>query len=104
MGNKVSIITTQSTGEIVGAMSFRNPFDGHTLQPKIDQAEKLLEKKSKKTATVDRGYIGVDKINDASIQSPKPFNDKTLTKNEQKNLKKQFQRRVAIEPTIKHLK
>lgn len=103
-GNKVSIITTQSTGVIVGAMSFRNPYDGHTLEPAIDQAEKLLEKKSIKTATVDRGYRGVSKINDVAIQSPKPFNDKTQTKYKQNKLKKQFSKRAAIEPTIGHLK
>jgi IS5 family transposase len=103
-GNKVSIITTQRTGVIVGAMSFRNPYDGHTLQPAIDQAEKLLEKKSIKTATVDRGYRGTSKINDVVIQSPKPFNDKTQTKYKQNKLKKQFCRRAAIEPMIGHLK
>ena len=103
-GNKVSIITTQRTGVIVGAMSFRNPYDGHTLQPAIDQAEKLLEKKSIKTATVDRGYRGTSKINDVIIQSPKPFNDKTQTKYKQNKLKKQFSRRAAIEPMIGHLK
>ena len=103
-GNKVSIITTQSTGVIVGAMSFRNPYGGHTLQPAIYQAEKLLEEKSIKTATVDRGYRGTSIINEVVIQSPKPFNDKTQTKYKQNKLKKQFGRRAAIEPMIGHLK
>lgn len=103
-GNKVSIITTQRTGVIVGAMSFRNPYDGHTLQPALDQAERLLGKASIKTATVDRGYRGVSKINEVIIQSPKPFNKKTLTKYKQNKLKKHFIRRAAIEPTIGHLK
>ena len=103
-GNKVSIITTQTTGVIVGAMSFRNQYDGHTLQPAVDQAEKLLEKKSIKTATVDRGYRGVSRINKVIIQSPKPFNNKTQTKYKQNKLKKQFGRRAAIEPMIGHLK
>ncbi len=85
-------------------MSFRNPYDGHTLQPAIDQAEKLLGKKSIKTATVDRGYRGASKINEVIIQSPKPFNDKTQTKYKQKKLKKQFGRRAAIESMIGHLK
>lgn len=103
-GNKVSIITTQTTGVIVGAMSFRNPYDGHTLEPAIEQAERLLGKKSIKTATVDRGYRGGSKINEVEIQSPKPFNDKTQTKYKQNKLKKQFSRRAAIEPVIGHLK
>lgn len=103
-GNKASIITTQRTGVIVGAMSFRNPYDGHTLQPALDQAERLLGKASIKTATVDRGYRGVSKINEVIIQSPKPFNKKALTKYKQNKLKKHFIRRAAIEPTIGHLK
>jgi len=103
-GNKVSIVITQSTGVIVGAKSFRNEYDGHTLQDAIDQAEKLLEKKSIKTATVDRGYRGTSKINEVTIQSPKPFNDKTQTKYQQNKMKKQYRRRAAIEPTIGHLK
>ncbi len=103
-GNKVSIITTQRTGVIVGAMSFRNPYDGHTLKPAIEQAEKLLGESSIKTATVDRGYRGVSKINEVSIQIPKPFNNKTQTKYRQSKLKKQFGRRAAIEPVIGHLK
>jgi IS5 family transposase len=103
-GNKVSIITTQSTGVIVGAMSFRNPYDGHTLQPAIDQAEILLGKASIKTATVDRGYKGTSKINGVIIQSPKPFSNKKQTKYKQNKLKKQFGRRAAIEPVIGHLK
>ncbi len=103
-GNKVSIIKTQRTGVIVGAMSFRNPYDGHTLQPAIDQAEELLETASIKTATVDRGYRGTGKINEVIIQSPKPFNKKTVTKYKQNKLKKQFCRRAAIEPVIGHLK
>src|SRR5690606_37354830 len=31
-GNKVSIVKTQNTGVIVGAMGVRNEFDGHTLK------------------------------------------------------------------------
>jgi IS5 family transposase len=85
-------------------MSFRNPYDGHTLKPAIDQAEKLLGKNSIKTATVDRGYRGVSKINEIIIQSPKAFNNKTQTKYKQNKLKKQLGRRAAIEPMIGHLK
>jgi IS5 family transposase len=103
-GNKASIILTQSTGVIVGALSFRNPYDGHTLKPALEQAEKLLGKNSIKTATVDRGYRGTSKINDVEIQTPKPFNNKNQTKYKQGKLKKHFRKRAAIEPIIGHLK
>ncbi|MDZ4123319.1 MAG: IS5 family transposase, partial [Hydrogenophaga sp.] len=103
-GNKVSIILTQTTGVIVGALSFRNPYDGHTLKPALEQAEKMLGRNSIKTATADRGYRGAIRINDVEIQTPKPFNNKTQTKYKQNKLKKQFQKRAAIEPIIGHLK
>lgn len=103
-GNNVSIMMTKTTGVIVGEMSFRNPYEGHTLQPAIDQAERLLGKNSIKTITVDRAYRGVSKINEVIIQSPKPFNKKTQTKYKQKKLKKQFGRRAVIKPVVGHLK
>lgn len=103
-GNKVSIVYTQSTGVIVGAMGFRNPYDGHTLQQVLDQSENLLGQASIKTATTDRGYRGVAKINDIVIQTPKKFNPKNQTKYQQSKLKKHFHRRAAIEPIIGHLK
>lgn len=31
-GNKVSVVHTQNTGVIVGALGFRNEYDGHTLK------------------------------------------------------------------------
>lgn len=103
-GNKVSIVYTQSTGVIVGALGFRNPYDGHTLQQVLDQSEMLLGQASIKTATADRGYRGVEKINDVIIQTPKKFNPKNQTKYQQCKLKKHFHKRAAIEPIIGHLK
>jgi IS5 family transposase len=102
-GNKVSIVYTQTTGVIVGAKSFRNEYDGHTLAPALQQVQQLTGKMPQ-TAAVDRGYRGQTKISDTLIQIPKPFNDKTKTKYQQKKLKKQFKRRAAIEPIIGHLK
>jgi IS5 family transposase len=102
-GNKVSIAYTQTTGVIVGAKSFRNEYDGHTLEPALQQVEKLTGK-APQTATVDRGYRGKSMIGDTLIQIPKPFNDKKLTKYHQRKQRKAFKRRAAIEPTIGHLK
>ncbi|EOR94907.1 ISPg7, transposase [Arcticibacter svalbardensis MN12-7] len=56
-GNKVSIVYTLNTGVIVGAMGFRNQYDGHTLEGALDQHEKLSGKRAKR-ATVNRGYRG----------------------------------------------
>jgi len=102
-GNKVSLVYTQNTGVIIGATSFRNEYDGHTLTPALKQVEQLLGK-SPKTATVDRGYKGNTKIGETQILIPKPFNKTRLSQYQQTKLKKHFRRRAAIEPTIGHLK
>jgi len=102
-GNKASFVYTQNTGVIVGAMGFRNEFDGHTLEPALEQTERLVGKAPKKAA-VDRGYRGRKQIGETQIQLPKPFNDKTQTKYQQKKLKEAHKKRAAIEPVIGHLK
>lgn len=101
-GNKVSISLTQTTGVIVGAKGFRNPYDGHTLEPTLEQVEKLTGKKIK-TATVDRGCKGAKLINGTHILIPEPF-PKKITRQEKKKRNKSFSRRAAIEPVIGHLK
>jgi IS5 family transposase len=101
-GNKASLVVTQTTGGIVGAMSFRNEYDGNTLEPALTQAVQLREAKIK-TATVDRGYRGNTQINGIKIQLPKPFS-KRQTDYEKKSLKKAYRRRAAIEPVIGHIK
>lgn len=102
-GNKASFVHTRNTGVIVGAMGFRNEFDGHTLEPALEQTERLVGK-APKEAAVDRGYKGRKQIGDTQIQLPKPFNDKTQTKYRQKKLKEAHRKRAAIEPVIGHLK
>ena len=102
-GNKVSILYTQTTGVIVGACSFRNPYDGHTLPDALGQHKRLVGQEAK-TATCDRGYKGKSEINGSKIQIPKPFNDKKQSKYLQRKLRKAFRRRAAIEPVIGHLK
>ncbi len=102
-GNKVSVVHTQNTGVIVGAKGFRNQYDGHTLEPSLQQVKKLTGK-SPRTASVDRGYRGISQIGDTRVQIPKPFNDKKQSKYQQRKLKQFFKRRAAIEPIISHLK
>ena len=102
-GNKVSVVYTQNTGVIVGALGFRNEYDGHTLAPSLEQTIRLTGQPPQ-TATVDRGYKGKSKIGETIIQIPRPFNDKTQSKYRQNKLKKCFGRRAAIEPVISHLK
>jgi IS5 family transposase len=97
-GNKVSVLYTQTTGVIVGACSFRNPYDGHTLPEALKQRERLVKGQAK-TATCDRGYKGRSEIKETKIQIPKPFNDKKQSKYLQRKLRNTFRRRAAIEST-----
>ncbi len=88
---------------IVGALGFRNEYDGHTIEKALAQTTSLTGT-APQTATVDRGYRGKAMVGETIIQIPKPFNPKTTTLYQQKTLKKSFGRRAAIEPTISHLK
>lgn len=100
-GNKASLVTTQ-TGVIVGALGFRNEFDGHTLEPALAQVAMLREVITK-TATVDRGYRGNTLIEGVKIQLPKPFTKKQ-TDYEKRRLKQAHSKRASIEPIIGHVK
>ena len=93
-----------ASGVIIGAMGFRNPYDGHTVEPALEQTERLLGKRTIKTLIGDRGYKGKRQINDTTIEIPKPFSDKKQSQYRQNKLKKQFRRRAAIEPINGHLK
>ncbi len=100
-GNKVSIIRSV-TGIILGAQSFRNEYDGHTIESSLAQVERLTRRKIKILAG-DRGYRGKKEINGTQIlipDSPKS-SDSRYQKCKKHNL---FCKRAGIEPTIGHLK
>ena len=97
-GSKVSILVTQKTGVIVGAMNFNSTeHDSKTITKAIEQYEKLTGRTAK-NAYVDRGYKGVSKVNQTNILVPKP--DKNISKEKRQG----HSRRAAIEPVIGHLK
>ena len=101
-GNKSSFAYTRHGGIIVGAMAIEgNVFDGHTLEPQLDQVKELTGGKIKK-AIVDRGYRGQDKIGITDVVMPKTL------KRESYYLKKQREERcrsrAGIEGLISHLK
>lgn len=100
-GNKASFVKTD-TGVIVGAMGFRNEYDGHTLPPVLEQVRRLTDKVPKK-AKVDRGYRGKKQIGETSILIPSPpkKSDSYYQRNKLSNAHK---KRAAIEPIIGHIK
>ena len=55
-GNKVSIVRPWD-GLIIGALSFRNEYDGHTIDKVMEQVRRLYDRKIK-TLACDRGYRG----------------------------------------------
>ena len=100
-GNKVSIIRS-ATGIILGAMSFRNEYDGHTIEASLEQVERLTRRKIKMLAG-DRGYRGKKEINGTKIVIP---DAPKKSDSRYQRLKKHelFCKRAGIEPTIGHLK
>lgn len=97
-GSKVSILLTQKTGVIVGAINFNSTeHDSKTIAKAIEQYERLTERQAK-NCFVDRGYRGVSKVNQTNILVPKP--NPNITKEQRKGHSK----RAAIEPIIGHLK
>ena len=97
-GSKVSLLITQSTGVIVGAINFNSTeHDSKTLYKALEQYERLTENTAK-NIFVDRGYRGPKTINQTNICVPRP--DKNITKTK----RKRHSRRAAIEPVIGHLK
>jgi transposase, IS5 family len=100
-GNKASFVKTD-TGVIVGAMGFRNEYDGHTLEPALEQVKRLLGKMPKK-AKVDRGYKGKKQIGETEILVPTPPK-KQMTYYQKKKKSKVHKKRAGIEPVIGHIK
>jgi len=100
-GNKASIAKTD-TGVIVGAMGFRNEYDGHTLPPVLEQIKKLTGKYPK-VAKVDRGYKGKKRIGETEILMPSPPK-KSDSYYKRKKTSNAHKKRTAIEPIIGHLK
>ena len=102
-GSKVSIITTKTTGVIIGALNIeKNVHDSKTLGPAIEQQQRLTSTILKNNF-VDRGYRGVKEVLGTNIIIPDKA-DKQRTPYEKKKMRSGFRRRAAIEPKIGHLK
>ena len=100
-GNKVSILRSWS-GLIIGACSFRNEYDGHTIEKTLEQTQRMTGKQVDKLAG-DRGYRGIKQIGQTKILIP----DTPKAKDsyyQKKKKHKLFCKRAGIEPTIGHLK
>ena len=100
-GNKVSVIRSAS-GLIIGALSFRKEYDGHTINKALDQVLRLTGKCPKILAG-DRGYRGQKNYNETKIVIPSvPLKSDSRYQKEKK--RRLFRQRASIEPIIGHLK
>ena len=104
-GNKIGIIVTGAKGrKIITAVKafIDNPYDGHTIEPLLDQMERngqLLPKE----IIYDRGGKGRKEIRGVNILIPdKP--KKTDTQYMKREKRKRFRSRAGIEVVIGHLK
>ena len=82
--------------------SFRNEYDGHTIESSLEQVERLTGKKIKILAG-DRGYRGKTEINGTKIMIP-DIPKKSDSRYQRLKKHKLFCKRAGIEPTIGHLK
>lgn len=94
-GTKVGIACTQKEGFVIGIRSFPgNPYDGHTLDEQLEQAETLSGVQAK-TVAVDLGYRGRHATSADIIHR-----GRKLSKRQKQRLK----RRSMIEAMIGHMK
>ncbi len=101
-GSKVSFAVVPGVNIIVGVKNFNgNPNDTTTLEPALDNVEKISGIKFK-NAIVDRGYRGKKDINGTTIVMPRPPNAKQPYS--KATMRKKCRTRAAVEPVIGHVK
>jgi IS5 family transposase len=104
-GNKVGLVTTGKKGKkIITAIKafLDNPFDGHTIEPLLDQMDSN-KLKLPEELVYDRGGKGRAEINGVKIITPNNPKAGDSTYHKQQKRKK-FRARAGIEPIIGHLK
>jgi len=98
-GCKVSVAATSRDNFVIGIRAAHgSPYDGHTLNAAIEQAERLSGKKIGEVF-VDMGYRGHDYEGSATVHVAKRGKGKLSA-----SLRKWMRRRAAIEPVIGHIK
>lgn len=104
-GNKVGLITTANKGKkiILGIKAFlQTPYDGHTIEPLLEQMEDIGCKLPKELV-YDRGGRGKGEIKGVKISiASTPRKSDTVYQRQAK--RKKFRTRAGIEPIIGHLK
>jgi IS5 family transposase len=104
-GNKVALIVTGNKGRkiITAVQAFiNNPYDGHTIQPLLEQMERAGQRLPEEII-YDRGGKGKKEIKGVKILTPdKPKKSDSIYERQKK--RKKFRSRAGIEAVIGHLK
>ena len=104
-GNKVGLITTGKKGRkiITAVKAFsENLFDGHTVEPLLEQME-VNKLTLPKEVIYDRGGKGKSQVKGVKILTPDKAK-KNDTAYQKRCKRKKFRSRAGIEPIIGHLK
>jgi IS5 family transposase len=97
-GCKVGIAATNKEGLFLAAMAFEgNPYDGHTLQATMDQAEAMSGVEVQRIYA-DKGYRGHDYAGQAQVMLS------GRSRGLSPQMRRELKRRSAIEPMIGHAK
>lgn len=100
-GNKSGFVIIKNSGIIPNAMAFEgNPYDGHTLEPQLEQVSDLIGRLSK-VALVDRGYKGRKTVLGVEIRML--VGGKGKTAHEKHKDRVRFRQRASVEPVIGHI-
>ena len=101
-GHKIYSLVRLWNGIIIGALSFRNEYDGHTIDKAKEQVDRIYGRKVKYLVG-DRGYRGQQTSGETEILIPHvpKAADSAYTKAKKHKL---FRKRVGIEPVIGHCK
>ena len=100
-GNKVSVVRLWN-GIIIGALSFRNEYDGHTIDRAMEQVGRVYGRRLRILAG-DRGYRGQETSGDTQVVIPDvpKASDSAYARQKKHRL---FRKRAGIEPVIGHCK
>lgn len=99
MQGERNVTTTSKDNFVVGSKAFHdNPYDGHTLNEAIEQAERLGDFATQ-SIFVDRGYRGHNYEGSAKVHLARQGMRKVKP-----SLRRWLKRRSAIEPVIGHMK
>jgi IS5 family transposase len=103
-GDKISLIIGKESKIVLGAINCPgNPHDGKTLEPALDQLQRLHNGFTPAVATADLGYRGHPEVNGVRIITPDLVR-KTDDPAEIESIKGLLHDRSKIEPIIGHIK